>query len=145
MTTICRSDPETWLRGAFATALRLTISGKPVPKPAPKVRRNGYAYYSPTFNEWFTAAKLQVGQQVGAPIINPLSVAVEVVGERPKNTILTHPRGDVDNFSKGILDALTKGGAWLDDALVRTLLITKRWADEGEDPDCNIWIGRATA
>jgi Holliday junction resolvase RusA-like endonuclease len=51
----------------------------------------------------------------------------------------------VDNFAKGILDALTKGGAWIDDTLVRTLLITKRWAVGDEAPGCNIWIGRATA
>lgn len=46
---------------------------------------------------------------------------------------------DVDNFSKGVLDALTKAGVWLDDEQVDILLQQKKPKMKGGQAVVRIW------
>ena len=82
-------------------------------------------------------------QRSGLELIDgPLMVAVECVCTRPKTTKRSWPVGDVDNYLKGPLDALTRVGAWHDDDQVQIAYPTKRYAKPGEEPGVNIVIGR---
>ena len=72
--------------------------------------------------------------QPGPPIEGPLAVGVECVCKRPAKPARGYPMGDVDNYAKGILDAATKAGVWVDDVQVVDLHINKRFAKRGEAP-----------
>lgn len=63
------------------------------------------------------------------PICVPVEVTISATLKRPKTTKLPHPKPDVDNFAKGVLDAMTKAGIWTDDTLVRVLHVGKQWGE----------------
>ena len=44
---------------------------------------------------------------------------------KPKTTKRSNPRGDIDNYLKGVLDALTKKGYWNDDDQIVELHASK--------------------
>ena len=140
-------DPLGWLKGAvFATALRMNVAGKPVPCPRPRVTRTGQVFYPKNYTDWRVQALPQLlDQKNGQPFDKPVHVAVEAVVERPKKTVRLLPGGDVDNYAKSLLDALTKALAWVDDDLVECLIVRKRWADRGEVPGFNVMIGAVGA
>ena len=87
-------------------------------------------------------ASLAERKRASWPLSGPLMVAVECVCTRPKTTQREWPRGDVDNYLKGPMDALTQVGAWHDDDQVQIAYPTKRYANPGEEPGVNIVIGR---
>lgn len=63
----------------------------------------------------------------------PVFVTVSSFGTRPKTTKLPFPKPDVDNYAKGVLDAISQAQAvWDDDTQVADLLTRKRWAEPGE-------------
>ena len=45
---------------------------------------------------------------------------------------------DVDNLAKAVLDVLTRLGAWTDDCLVASLIVSRNWAQSS--PGCSIEI-----
>jgi Holliday junction resolvase RusA-like endonuclease len=53
----------------------------------------------------------------------------------------TGKKDDIDKLARAVLDGLTDGGAWHDDGQVASLTIDRDWADNGELPGCEIWIG----
>lgn len=63
-------------------------------------------------------------------IWEPLDLVLTVRSKRPKSTTLPFPKGDVDNFSKSILDACTQAHFWVDDWQVRELTLIKEWGEE---------------
>jgi len=67
-------------------------------------------------------------------------VTLDIVCHKPKSTKLITPRGDIDNYMKAILDAVTKKGYWHDDAQVAEINAVKRYAMEHEEPHTNIEI-----
>lgn len=66
------------------------------------------------------------------PIEGDLAVDLELVITRPKQTKLTAPRADIDNFVKAVFDSLN-GYLWEDDRQVLKLYAIKQWAEEGEE------------
>ena len=66
------------------------------------------------------------------PIEGDLAVDLELVITRPKQTKLTAPRADIDNFVKAIFDSLN-GYLWEDDRQVLKLYAIKQWAEKEEE------------
>ena len=120
-----RSDGEGW---------EVYLPVPPVPASRPRVGRWG-TYYPKTYQRWMREADdllrpLAVGVQ---PTIEDVHVAVHTVAMKPKSGRLPHPRGDVDNYMKAALDAVTKAQLiWVDDKQIVTVQGTKRYALPGE-------------
>jgi len=66
------------------------------------------------------------------PLAGELEVNAVFYAKRPKVTKLTHPKPDIDNYLKSLLDA-GNGIAWVDDALITTVRASKLWAQPTED------------
>ncbi|WP_109798703.1 RusA family crossover junction endodeoxyribonuclease [Novosphingobium meiothermophilum] len=63
----------------------------------------------------------------------PVRIITDIIVARPKTTKLAYPRGDIDNYEKGLWDAITHTGKWwLDDNQIIDNQTTKRWAKDGE-------------
>lgn len=63
----------------------------------------------------------------------PVAVTHEHIVQPPKTTKLSHPKPDLDNYDKSVLDALTSAECvWKDDTQVWSLTSQKRWAREGD-------------
>ena len=127
-----------------------TIHGQPVPQPRPRVStRGGFGRaYVPSrhpVHAWREA--IRRGYR-GPRFRNGVSVRLQFVFQRPPSHFkrageLTaagarqqHPKPDVDNLAKSVLDALN-GVAWVDDSQVEELLVTKVW---GEGSRCVIEV-----
>jgi Holliday junction resolvase RusA-like endonuclease len=123
--------------GRVAT-LSALVGLAPVPASRPRVSRWG-TYYAKNYAGWMkSAAKLLGGEGDGATDA-PLMVLVEQVVEKPRTSKLAFPRGDVDNFAKGPLDAITKAGrVWKDDNQIVGLVVFKRFAEKGEEPGTRV-------
>lgn len=104
----------------------------PVPASRPRVTRWG-TYYGKTYKAWRELADRELP---AAPrcASGHLHVELEFAVRRPKTTKRTNPRGDVDNYAKAMLDAMTKKNYWGDDDQIVSLLCTKRFTSEGEEP-----------
>lgn len=116
----------------------VNIPVPPVPASRPRVSRWG-VYYAKTYKDWMKAAAETVPEAT-RQMHGPLRVDMEIVAHRPKTTQRYSPRGDVDNFAKAALDALTKKGYWPDDDDVTELFVSKRFALPGEEPYTGITI-----
>lgn len=63
------------------------------------------------------------------PFDGPVSVDLTFLCTRPPTSKLHHPKPDIDNYAKTILDAITKAAnIWTDDTQVVHLSAQKRWA-----------------
>ncbi len=69
-----------------------------------------------------------------------LGVTLDLVAIKPKTTKRANPRGDIDNYIKAVLDALTKKGYWIDDDQITELRAIKRWPDAHEEPHFTVRI-----
>lgn len=126
------------MRGAVLGALLICrVATAPSPTSRPRFARIGTfvrTYFAKPYQDYVAACVTAFGPYAGSFPIGgrPLVCAVEVIGARPKTTKLTSPRGDVDNYVKGALDAATKAGLWSDDGRIECLIVTKRWAIRDE-------------
>lgn len=124
-------------------AITFSVPGNPVPQPRPRITvrgKHGHAYVPKdhpihAYRQAVTVAARAAGlrQPTG-----PVSVIVDAVFARPKShmnksgvkpTAPALPRPDVDNISKGVLDALKS--VMGDDTNVSRLLVEKSWGTEG--------------
>lgn len=123
---------------AFASFL---IAVDPKPQPRARVGRWG-AYYPKTFQAYKTEV-LERLEDLNAPSEDGLFIlCVESVVQKPKTSKLSVPKGDVDNFAKAPLDALTRmSRIYTDDTNIVALWTTKRFAEPGEQPGTLIhWL-----
>jgi Holliday junction resolvase RusA-like endonuclease len=124
--SLTAKGPECW---------QIVLALDPVPAARPRVGKFG-TYYPKTYSRF----KLQADELLAplaegrTPSTELFYVNVEFIGEKPKSTILPAPKGDIDNYVKAALDAVTKAQCmWSDDRQVVGLHAVKRWAREGEE------------
>ena len=114
----------------------ITVPVQPITKPVwkPAFRGHGGSWGSKTYQKFL--------KEIGVPLATavedidmlwqPLEVSLEVRPKAPKKSKFPFPQGDVDNFSKAILDACTDI-LWIDDWQIQSETINKRWNDSQED------------
>ena len=66
---------------------------------------------------------------LGEPAVGPISVHLIFYCKRPKTTKRELPRGDIDNYMKGILDSCN-GVLWIDDDQINKCSGRKLYEDE---------------
>lgn len=111
------------------------IPVKPVPASRPRVSRFG-TYFSKNYEAFRNACfnYLSKIKKKYPQTDAKFKVDIEFICHRPKKPAQEYPRGDVDNYLKGPLDALTKVGmVWFDDTQVTDLRGTKRYAKGDEE------------
>jgi len=129
------------LRKSLSKSLILTawFALNPVPASRPRVTRWG-TYYSKTYKNWMTEAE-QFVPTADEIIDRPVIVLQEHIVKKARTSKLILPNGDVDNYAKASLDALTKGKTvWTDDKIVKGLFTYKRFAEEAEEPGTLVQI-----
>lgn len=133
-----------WFRGAAIGALvTLHVAADPAPESL-RISRQGRVYHGERYGAFYRECQKQLAVQKAEleQLTGPLSAVLEFVCPRPKTTKRLWPVGDVDNYAKGALDAVTKSEIWLDDDLVLDLHVFKRFASIGEASATNIAIAR---
>lgn len=142
MSTDTPSQPLT-ARATSASVLddnvSIHLALEPVAASRPRVSKWG-TFYAEPYKSFLLDAPEALHALELPMLEGPLGVVVQVVCTKPRTSKLDMPRQDVDNFAKAILDALTKAGAWLDDAQVARLTIEKRFAAKGEAGHVSIEI-----
>lgn len=83
-------------------------------------------------------------EELGGPFTGALALECVFAVQRPKKTVRVAPPGDVDNYVKSLMDALTEWGIWNDDVQVRLLSADKRWTNGGEEPHVSFRITEAS-
>ena len=94
-------------------------------------RRPIASFYSPKeYQEWQKEAARALKLVPPFPITGACRITILCCATRPKTTKLSAPKPDVDNYAKGVLDAITKDGRfWSDDSQVTWLTAGKEWVD----------------
>jgi Holliday junction resolvase RusA-like endonuclease len=124
-------------------AITFSVPGDPVPQPRPRVSTaGGFARaYVPKGHaiHAYRQAVAVAAQAAGVlQATGPVSIIIDAVFARPKSHMNKGgvkpkapalPRPDVDNISKGVLDALKS--VMGDDSNVGRLLVEKTWGTEG--------------
>lgn len=121
----------------FQFTLKIPIA--PTPASRPRVGKWG-SYYSGPYAEWRKEAEEWMREKFGDrvaqkafPDKEPVSVSLLFFAEKPRTSRLTFPRGDVDNYAKGVLDILTKfAPLWKDDDQVVELQVVKMFSCDSE-------------
>lgn len=122
----------------------------PMPAPRPRIRvlrlksgkTMGVAYYAGKYKDFLAEAPKAIPESTNkfAKSVS-LQVDITFICKRPQKPANPYPVGDVDNYCKGILDAITKNGTyWSDDAQVVHLCATKRYVEAGEDVGHHVFI-----
>jgi Holliday junction resolvase RusA-like endonuclease len=121
------------------TTLTYIIPLAPVPASRRWVPLRGTPYHSKTYASWRNAATAYL-PTLAAPVLGLCKVLIDVACKRPQTLTADTPTGDVDNYAKAALDAISAAGIWSDDKQVRTLAIEKRYAEPDETPHTRITI-----
>ena len=116
----------------------------PVPGARPRVSRWG-AYYPPRYKAWKAEAERMLAAFAPAPAEGiyegPVFVTIRIVCRRPNKPTNVYPVGDVDNYAKAALDAVTKAKLiWHDDVQVVGMWASKRYARGTEEPHMTIKV-----
>lgn len=104
----------------------------PIPAPRPRVRVHngvGYAYYAGKYKTFLAEAPEAIPESHVLFVKGePVSVDVRFFLPKPANPANHYPVGDIDNYLKSILDAITKNGTyWHDDVQVTHLTAYKAY------------------
>lgn len=111
-----------------------TLALSPVPAPRPRVRVHngvGFAYYAGKYKTYLAEAPKAIPEsphffEKGTPV----HVDIVFFLPKPKNPTNPYPVGDMDNYMKSILDAITKNGTyWHDDVQVTSVNAVKRYTE----------------
>lgn len=143
-TSTYKSELVTHVRKLLgAAALTVTLNIEPVPASRPRVSRWG-TYYGKNYEKFRRDVRDILTDHNGQPLSGPINTIVELVVSPPKTTVRSFPRGDVDNYAKGVLDCMTSAGKfWGDDDQIVSLFVAKRFAQPGEQPAIHIHYAEA--
>jgi Holliday junction resolvase RusA-like endonuclease len=101
------------------------------------------AYYPAKYSKWkasFSSVLRRVVEEEGIEkFTGPIEVRIVVSATRPKTSKLSHPRPDVDNYAKSVLDASNKI-LWDDDSQITHLFISKLWTPTKCPPQIIIYV-----
>jgi Holliday junction resolvase RusA-like endonuclease len=113
--------------------MNFSIPIDPVPASRPRFTRSGHAYTAEPYRSFKdNLRELVAAQMVNTPVFDsPVVVDLFITCPEPKTTKLSHPKPDVDNYAKAVLDAMN-GIVFKDDSLVVDLRVRKRWGASGE-------------
>lgn len=112
---------------------------KPVPASRPRVSKYG-TYYGKKYTGWRNEVR-RLLPQFDEPLHQPLIVTVEIRILRPRTSKLDYPGGDVDNYVKGIFDAINDNKTiWNDDKQIIGTWIDKQWAQDEESEGTTVVI-----
>ena len=125
---------------ATSETLELFFALEPVPASRPRVAKFG-TYYAGKYKEFLKEAPKFIPKGL-EPRSGAQQVVIRIVCTKPKTGKLAFPKGDVDNYAKGILDVMTKAGVWQDDTQVIRLDVSKRYARPGEAPGCTVRVSK---
>ena len=96
--------------------------------------KGGHAYFTGPYKrfreEMVDLVPTVIGDHV--PFTGDIAVTVEFMAKRPKTTILSSPRGDIDNYLKALFDALN-AKAFEDDKQIVIVHARKSWTPSNED------------
>ena len=112
-----------------------TIPGQPRPKGSrvAGVTKTGVRFNresNPRATEWLKAAKTHLRDVHDAgPLIPPYQVTLTFYFPEPKSSPTWPRSGDVDKYSRNVLDALTQASVIEDDRHVIELSAVKRYGD----------------
>lgn len=127
--------------------LSLALDITPMPAPRPRTRaflvkgKPIVSVYNPAeYTAWKKATADAINDELDLvladlppetfPLRGPVTVGLIVTVKRPRTTKLAHPKPDVDNYAKAVLDAMTQAQVWEDDEQVAFLAVQKKWGDE---------------
>jgi len=130
---------ETMTTSSNPVAFFIPIS--PIPASRPRVSRWG-TYYGKRYTAWRKKAASELALfEHPTTLTGPLKVTLMHVVEKPKTSKLMYPRGDVDNYDKAAMDAVTNHtSVWKDDDQVVKLTSMKLFASEDAEPGSYIRI-----
>lgn len=115
---------------------KIIIPIKPITKPAwkPTFRGRGGTWGSKTYDKFRkeVVAPLEAACEHMDILWEPLNITVNVRPAAPLKSKFPFPQGDVDNFSKAILDACTDI-LWIDDWQIQSENINKRWNTDSDE------------
>ena len=127
--------------GSMGVGFWLALDPVPCPRPRIRVmelvngRRMGVAYYTGKYKVFTAVAPTAIPKsshyfEKGSPV----EVSIVFFMRSPKKPANSYPVGDIDNYVKSILDAITKNGTyWHDDAQVIALTATKQYGIPDEE------------
>jgi crossover junction endodeoxyribonuclease RusA len=91
-----------------------------------------------------TQTQLRMEKSGQMPFTGPLLVIICFYLPRPKSTprrvVWPIKRPDLDKLVRAVLDGITTGGGWEDDAQVIELNTSKSYATDDQPPGCTITI-----
>lgn len=103
----------------------------PLPCPRPRVaviRGHGVAYYPAAYKNWVKEFVELFTDKSIEKFSGPVVVNLGFWCRKARTSKLVIPGGDIDNYTKSVLDGLTKIGMWDDDKQVVQLTAVKAWA-----------------
>ena len=121
--------------------VQFIIRGKAHPQGRPRFGRDGRTYTAPADREWHETVVSEWRRCSSKRILDgPFLVFMDVYEQRPKSHLtvageLNHvgrkmpvpTRGDLDNYAKGVIDALVRQEVIPDDRYMVELHVTKQW------------------
>ncbi len=144
------------MTATLTAPITFTVPGAAVPQPRHKVSTfGGHARaYLPSdhpVHAFKASIRMALAEAYdGGPLEGPLAVSAVFILLRPASMFKkrggnprrwhTGARADADNLGKALLDALTDGGLWRDDAQVARLRIDKHVAAGDEHPRTEVRI-----
>lgn len=120
---------------------QLQLPVNPVPCSRPRFsRQSGAVYHAKPYMDYRKTLEAQLRERWEEdPILVPVVVTIVCWVKAPLKSKLPHPKPDVDNYAKGVLDAMN-GIVLQDDWLVQRVECEKHWAPPGDPGRIHIFI-----